>query len=47
MRPFLAGHTKKGPQDLCGRKFVGKSRRTAFPTSVGKFGQKSFATSEN
>jgi len=41
---FFGGHTKKGLHDLCGSKFVGKSRTKTFRTSLGKFGQKSFAT---
>jgi len=39
---FLRSHQIR-PHDLCGRKFVGKSGRTTFRKSLGKFGQKSFA----
>jgi len=35
--------TKKGLHDLCGRKFVDKSRTTTFWASLGKFSQKFFA----
>jgi len=41
---FFGGHTEKGLNDLCGRKFVGKSRTKTSRTSLGRFGQKSFAT---
>jgi len=40
---FLEVTPKKGLHDLCGRKFVGKSRPATFWASLGKFGQKSFA----
>jgi len=34
--PFFEGHTKKGLYNLCGRKFVGKSRTKTFRASLGK-----------
>ena len=43
MKLFFAGCTKKGLHDLCGRKYVGKSRPKTFRASLGKFEQKSFA----
>jgi len=42
-RSFLEVAPKKGLNNLCGRRFLGKSRTTTFRASLGKFGQKSFA----
>jgi len=44
MKTFFGGHTEKGLYDLRGRTFVGKSCTKTFRESLGKFGQKSFAT---
>jgi len=44
MKTFSGGHTKKGIHDPRGREFVGKSCAKNFSWSLGKFGQKSFAT---
>jgi len=44
MKTFFGGHTKKGFHDLRGRVFAGKSCKKTFRKSLGKFGQKSFAT---
>jgi len=44
-RPFWRWH-QKGLNNLCGRKFLGKSHATTFRASLGKFGQKSFAPSK-
>jgi len=40
---FLEVTPKNGLHDFCERKFVGKSRTTTFPASLGKFGQNSSA----
>jgi len=39
----LGGVAKKGLPEICERKFLGKSGRTAFRESLVKFGQKSLA----
>ena len=41
---FMEIIPKKGLLDLCGRNFVGRSRTKTFRASLGKFGQKSYAT---
>jgi len=41
---FLEVISKKGFHDLCGRKFVAKSRKKTLRASLGKFGQKSLAS---
>jgi len=44
IKAFLEVTPKRSSvHDLCGRKFVGKSRTTTFWASLGKFGQRSFA----
>jgi len=41
MKTFLLEVTpKKCVHDLCGRKFIGKSRKRTFWAGVGKIGQK-------
>jgi len=40
---FLEVTPKTGLHILCGRKFVGKRHTKTFSSSLGKFGQKSFA----
>jgi len=37
--PFFGGHTKKDLHDLCGRKFVDKSRTTTFRQVWGNTGK--------
>jgi len=43
LRPFFGVHSKKYLNNLCGRKFLGRSRTTTVRASLGKFRQKSFA----
>jgi len=43
MKTFFGGQTKRDVNDLCGRKFVGKSCFKTFLGSLGKFGQNSLA----
>jgi len=40
---LICRNSKKGLHDLCGRKFIGKSRTTTFRASLWKFGLISFA----
>jgi len=42
---FVEVTSKEDLHNICGRKFVGKSR-TTFRASLGKFGRKSFAPSK-
>ena len=44
MKTFFGSHTEKSPYDLCGINFEGKSRTKFFLASLGKLGQKFFAS---